>query len=179
MEPKCKIAMSACFAAALSAASCTPSAGPSEAIATPIDEPVEEIRTFAPAGLPDSTQFGYSQVASVSTDARTVYVAGQVGIVPDRDTPFGQQVDVAFNNLSLALQAAGATKSDVIKITLLIVDHDPDKLAKLVEKRRAYFGDNPPASLLVPVPQLYADGVLFEVDAVAVIAKSPAQEPRQ
>lgn len=58
--------------------------------------------------------------------------------------------------------------ADVVKITLLIAEHDGEKLAYLVKKRKAVFGGEPPASTLIPVPALYAPGVLFEIDAVAV-----------
>ena len=51
---------------------------------------------------------------------------------------------------------------------LLIVDHDAERLAYLVKKRKGVFGNNPPASTLIPVPALYAPGVLFEIDSVAV-----------
>ena len=77
-----------------------------------------------------------------------------------------------FDALLATLDVAGTDAESVVKkITLLIVDHDAEKLAYLVEKRKAVFGGNPPASTLIPVPELYTPGVLFEIDAVAV---SPA-----
>ena len=78
------------------------------------------------------------------------------------------QVDRSFANLISALQAAGGRTEDIVKITMLIVDHDGEKLAVVGEKRRETFGNAPPASTLIPVTRLYAPGVLFEIDAVAV-----------
>lgn len=71
------------------------------------------------------------------------------------------------------LTAAGSSPDDVVRITLLIMDHDPARLAYLVEKRRAFFGASPPASTLIPVPALYAPDVSFEIDAVAVVSAAP------
>lgn len=125
-------------------------------------------RALNPDHLPDTTQYGYSQANVVSAGAETIYVAGQVGMSEEGPNDFRSQVDRSFDNLLAVLEAAGAGPEDVVKITLLIADHDPEKLAYLVEKRRAVFGANPPASTLIPVTRLYADGVSFEIDATAV-----------
>jgi enamine deaminase RidA (YjgF/YER057c/UK114 family) len=122
-----------------------------------------------PPALSNTTQFGYSHANIVATGSRIVFVAGQVGFSKDGPNDFKAQVDRAFDNLLAALKASSANAEDVVKITLLIKDHDPAKLAYLVEKRRAVFGASPPASTLIPVPTLYADGVLFEIDAVAAL----------
>lgn len=122
-----------------------------------------------PPQLADSTVYGYSQANVVTAGATTVYVSGQVGIVVDGDNSFEKQVDRAFASLLAVLEAAGAQASDVAKITLLIVDHNAEKLAYLVKKRRAVFGAAPPASTLIPVTRLYTDGVTFEIDAIAVL----------
>lgn len=121
-----------------------------------------------PPELANSLQYGYSQVTVAAPEARLVHVAGQVGIDEAGPNDFESQVDRSFDALVDALEVAGTDADSVVKITLLIVDHDAEKLAYLVEKRKAVFGDNPPASTLIPVPALYAPGVLFEIDAVAV-----------
>ena len=130
-------------------------------------------RVVNPPSLPDATQFGYSQATVAAPEALIVHIAGQVGYDPDAtDNGFEAQADRAFANLSTALEASGATPADVVKITLLIVDHDESKLVLMGEKRRAMFGDALPASTLVPVTRLYAPGVLFEIDAVAAVRPS-------
>ncbi|MEO0520545.1 MAG: RidA family protein [Cyanobacteria bacterium P01_A01_bin.116] len=125
-------------------------------------------RTLNPPELADSLQYGYSQVAIAAPNASLVHVAGQVGMSEDGPNDFESQVDRSFDALLAALEVADTNAENVVKITLLIVDHDAEKLAYLVEKRKAVFGDSPPASTLIPVPALYALGVLFEIDAVAV-----------
>lgn len=127
-------------------------------------------RAVNPAALAATTQNGYSQLSVAPSSAATVYVSGQTGMVEGGDNAFERQVDRAFENLRTALDAGGATPADVVKITLLIVDHDPAKLSYLGMKRAAFFGqESPPASTLIPITRLYADRVLFEIDATAVV----------
>ncbi|MGD1858084.1 MAG: RidA family protein [Leptolyngbyaceae cyanobacterium] len=125
-------------------------------------------RALNPPELANSLQYGYSQATITVANAQLVHVAGQVGITEDGPNDFESQVDRSFDALAATLDVAGTNPDNVAKITLLIVEHDAEKLAYLVEKRKAFFGDNPPASTLIPVPELYAPGVLFEIDAVAV-----------
>jgi len=101
-----------------------------------------------------------------------VFIAGQIADLDDPLGPgdFEAQVDSAFDNMIAALAAAGAGVEDVIKITLLFKDHDDARLRYVIEKRRAVFGAEPPASTLIPVPVLALDSLEFEIDAVAVVA---------
>lgn len=69
----------------------------------------------------------------------------------------------------MALSAAGAHPENVVKITVLVVDHNQDKLQQFGTEVQAMWKDKPPASTLIPVPRLALDGMLFEIDAVAVI----------
>ena len=136
-------------------------------------EAQEELkRALNPPELSNSLQYGYSQATIAAANAQLVHVAGQVGFVEDGPNDFESQVDRSFEALLATLEAAGTDADNVVKITLLIVEHDAEKLAYLVEKRKAVFGENPPASTLIPVPELYAPGVLFEIDAVAVAHSS-------
>jgi enamine deaminase RidA (YjgF/YER057c/UK114 family) len=125
-----------------------------------------------PAGLYDPTANGYSHVASIAAGTRLVYVAGQGGetedgaLAPD----FRLQVRQALRNLSIAVTAAGARNSDVAKLTVLIVDHSEQRLQVFGEELALAFGDGAkPACTLIPVPRLALDGMLFEVEAVAVL----------
>jgi enamine deaminase RidA (YjgF/YER057c/UK114 family) len=122
-----------------------------------------------PDYLPDSTAYGYSQANVVKARSTMVYVAGQVGMSDKGPNDFESQVDRSFDSLLAVLKASGASSEDVVKITLLIVDHNPERLAYLGKKRRAVFGDKPPASTLIPVTRLYTNDVLFEIDAIAVL----------
>lgn len=125
-------------------------------------------RALNPPELANSLQYGYSQATVAAADANLVHVAGQVGMSEDGPNDFESQVDRSFDALLATLDVAGTNADNVVKITLLIAEYDAEKLAYMVEKRKAVFGNNPPASTLIPVPALYAPGVLFEIDAVAV-----------
>lgn len=129
-------------------------------------------RALNPPELADSLQYGYSQATLTAAQAKLVHVAGQVGVAEDGPNDFESQVDRSFDALLATLEAAGTNADNVAKITLLIVDHDAEKLAYLVEKRKTVFGENPPASTLIPIPELYAPGVLFEIDAIAVVPEA-------
>ncbi len=122
-----------------------------------------------PVHLADTTQYGYSQAAIASPNARIVYVAGQIGVSEDGPNDFESQVDRSFDNLIAVVQAAGGRIEDVVKITLLIKNHDERRLQYLVSKRRDVFGDSPPASTLIPVPTLALESLEFEIDAIVVM----------
>jgi enamine deaminase RidA (YjgF/YER057c/UK114 family) len=114
---------------------------------------------------------GYTHVIRAS-GAVTIYVSGQVGILPDGSVAEGlaTQAIVAFENLGAALGAAGASPRDVVKTTTYMVDYTPDDRASFVEARRRVFGDEVlPASTLLGVAALARPDLLIEVEAIAVI----------
>jgi enamine deaminase RidA (YjgF/YER057c/UK114 family) len=125
-------------------------------------------RTVNPEHLPDTTQYGYSQATVVAPEAEVIYVAGQIGVAEGGPNDFEHQVDRAFENLIAVLEAAGSGVDDVVKITILVKNHDDEKLQYLVAKRREVFGDDPPASTLIPVTTLALESLEFEIDAIAV-----------
>jgi enamine deaminase RidA (YjgF/YER057c/UK114 family) len=122
-----------------------------------------------PEHLMDTRQYGYSQAAIVEPGARTVYISGQTGIREGGPNDFESQVDGAFANLAAVVHAANGQVSDIVKITLLVKDHDARRMRYLMEKRRQFFGDQPPASTLIPTPTLALDSLAFEIDAIAVV----------
>lgn len=127
-----------------------------------------------PAGLYDPAPNGYSHVALLQPGARLVFIAGQGGENAQGELPadFGAQVRQALSNLRIALEAAGAGTQDVAKLTVLIVDHSEARLHVFGEELVRAFGPGPkPTCTLIPVPRLALDGMLFEVEAVAVLAE--------
>ncbi len=125
-----------------------------------------------PEGLYDPAPNGYSHVASVVAGSRLVFIAGQGGETEDGTLApdFRLQVRQALRNLAIAVAAAGARMSDIAKLTVLIVDHSEQRLQVFGEELTAALGAGPkPACTLVPVPRLALDGMLFEVEAVAVL----------
>lgn len=125
-----------------------------------------------PAHLHDPRPNGYSTAAIAPAGARLVHISGQGGqdqrggLSPD----FATQVGNAYASLAAVLQAIGAGPQNVVKLTTYVVDHDMSKLGPLTAAVMQMFGDHLPAQTLVGVPKLAVDGMLFEVEAVAVIA---------
>jgi enamine deaminase RidA (YjgF/YER057c/UK114 family) len=127
---------------------------------------------FNPKGMMASPAF--SQVATVSGAQKLVFISGQVA-VDDKGELVGRgdlrvQTRRDFENMKAALAAAGATFDDVIKLNYYIVGYRPEHLAPIREVRSEFLPrTNPPASTLVGVEALFQDGVLIEVEAIAVI----------
>lgn len=124
-----------------------------------------------PQDLYDPTENGYSHVVTARKFSGLAWIAGQGGEAKDGSLSphFDQQVDQAFQNLSTALTSAGLTAERVVKLTTLPVGYDMSKHVVITRAVRRLFPDNPPAQTLVPVPRLALDGMLFEVDAIAVL----------
>jgi len=137
------------------------------------DPAVDAVRTTIvnPHRLFDPEPFGFSHVVIATGGTRTAFIAGQGGedatgaLAPG----FGEQVEQAYRNLRAALEAVGAKPQQVTKITTYVVDYGPAMLDVMTLYAKDTFGDSLPAQTLVPVPRLALDGMLFEVDAIAVL----------
>ncbi len=127
---------------------------------------------FSPSTLPPPA--GYSHIAKVSKGT-LIYIAGQVSsdasgkLVGEGN--FEAQVEQVFKNLKLALEAAGATMADIVKMnTYLVAETSQEDVAKLRAVRdRHVNASKPPASTLVVVSRLARPGWLVEIEAVAAI----------
>jgi enamine deaminase RidA (YjgF/YER057c/UK114 family) len=127
---------------------------------------------LSPKTLPPPV--GYSHVAKVNKGT-IVYIAGQVSsdasgkLVGEGD--FEAQVEQVFRNLKLAVEAAGGTMADIVKLnTYLVAEVDQAGVPKLRAIRDRYLNvENPPASTLVVVTRLARPGWVIEIEAVAAI----------
>lgn len=122
---------------------------------------------LSPPDLFDSTSLGFSPVVIVPPDCSLVFVSGQ--LANDQDADFQHQVDDAFENLRVALDAAGAAPQTVVRISCLVVDHSTDRRGIVSRARRRFFDGEGPASTIIPVPRLAEPTALFEVDAIAMV----------
>ena len=124
-----------------------------------------------PDGLYDPKPNGYSHAVIAKGGNSIAYIAGQGGedqegnLSPD----FAKQVEQAFKNLLIVLDAINAKPNQVTKINTYVVNYDQSMLDVMAQYVRETFGETLPAQTLVPVPKLALDGMLFEVDAVAII----------
>ena len=77
------------------------------------------------------------------------------------------QTRQVMENLRLALEAAGATFADVVKITNYVVDANEWK--RVLPVRAEYIKEPYPASTFVEVSALMFADLLIEIEAVAVV----------
>lgn len=130
------------------------------------------IRLFNPPQMHKPN--GYSHVAEI-TRGKIVYLAGQVAIDPSGNIVgkdnFAEQVGQVFANLKAALDAAGATFNNVVKLNYYCADSvDPSEMAVVRSVRDSYVDTiNPPASTFVVVRRLVLPEWLIEIEAVAVV----------
>jgi enamine deaminase RidA (YjgF/YER057c/UK114 family) len=133
------------------------------------DRPNPAPAFFSPPDLPRAA--GYSHTVAIPAGT-LVWVSGQLAVDADGNVPHADwesQTRLAFANVGRALQAGGADWSDVVKLTLFVVD-----LSELATIRRVRdeFVDTsrPPTSSLVQVAGLVRPGALLEAEAVAHVA---------
>jgi reactive intermediate/imine deaminase len=125
-------------------------------------------RFLSPDTLPPP--FGYSQIVDAPA-SRVIYLAGQVPL--DRDGElvgagdFEAQTRQVFGNLTAALDAAGVTWSDVVKLNYYVLDISQAASMRAIRDEHIDT-EHPPASTLVEVSRLFRDDVLIEIDAVAI-----------
>ena len=124
---------------------------------------------------PDSLARPKGFVHAVRSSCRTtVLVSGQVAydaggtIVGKGD--LAEQTRQAYANVGLALEAAGASMRNLVKVTLFVVGLDPDKAGVIRAARSAFLDPaQPPASTMVGVASLAHPDLLLEVEAVAML----------
>jgi len=120
-----------------------------------------------------ATPRGYTHVVTATT-GKMIFIAGQVAfdvkgeIVGKGDLQ--AQATQVYGNLQAALAAVGATLADVVKMNTYVVNYKPADLPILREVRGQFFPQEKlPASTLVGVQALAVDGLLIEVEVVAVV----------
>jgi enamine deaminase RidA (YjgF/YER057c/UK114 family) len=122
---------------------------------------------------------GYSYVVEATGPNRLIFIAGQLGLDLDNQLvggpgDFRAQAFKAFQNLKLALAAAGAGFKDVVKINSYLTDMS--HMATFREVRDEFVNTAaPPASTTVGISQLARPGALFEVEAIAVLPAKAAK----
>ena len=125
-----------------------------------------------PKELFNPAPYGFSHSISVNSPFRMCFISGQSGgtgedhhLVDD----FKTQVQNALENMKTVLQNHAMTFDHIVKITLLIVDHNPEKLEIWADEAKKVWNNHSlPTSTLIPVSHLALPGMLFEIDAIAV-----------
>ena len=112
---------------------------------------------------------GYTHVVDSAVE-RIVYISGQVPLDGEGrlvgEGDFEAQTRQVFENLTLALEAAGASWTDVVKLNFFLTD--VTQLTSVRAIRDEFVNtEQPPASTLVQVSGLFRPEVMIEVEAVA------------
>jgi enamine deaminase RidA (YjgF/YER057c/UK114 family) len=127
----------------------------------------EIVRIVSAEGLASTDQTW----AQCTKGGNLLFISGQVAldvqgkIVGMND--FEIQARRALDNLVTMLKAGGADLEDLMMITVFVTDMSNRPVFAKV--REAYFRKNPPASTIVEVERLCTDGLLIEVNGVAVL----------
>ena len=127
---------------------------------------------FSPATLPPPV--GYSHIAKVNKGTM-IYLAGQVSsdasgkLVGEGN--FEAQAEQVFRNVRIAVEAAGGTMADIVKMNIyLVAEVGQDEVPKMRVIRDRYVNkEKPPASTLVVVSRLARPGWLLEIEAIAAL----------
>lgn len=117
----------------------------------------------------------YSQVVRVNKGTM-VFTSG---IVSDNEKgeiigkgDLKAQTKQCFENLKIALAAAGAEFKDVVKLNYYVVNYDRSQVGLIREVRSNYLDTKAlPASTLAGVQALFHPDVLIEIEAITVVSK--------
>jgi enamine deaminase RidA (YjgF/YER057c/UK114 family) len=132
-------------------------------------------RVTNPDTLFNPVRYGFSHAVSVPGGGDTVFIAGQWASDLDGelvDGDFGSQVELAFENLKVALESEGLGFENVVRLGSFVVGDDPATIDTYAAVLYRIWADRPPAQTLSRLFALALPGMLFEIDAVAV--RSPA-----
>lgn len=118
--------------------------------------------------VPAAFRLIYSHASEVSSDARLLFISGQVGVSPDGSSSadFRVQAAQAMVNVENLLAASGMSVSNIVKLTYFLTR--PDDLPVLGEMRtQRWSSSEPPAVTVLVVAGLANPKYLIEIEAVA------------
>jgi enamine deaminase RidA (YjgF/YER057c/UK114 family) len=131
-------------------------------------KPVELIRS---AALTDSAPYAYAAVAH--DVSRLVFTAGACPLDANGSTvapgDIARQTEQVITNLVVALAAAGARLTDVVKTTVYVASSDRADLVAAWDVVAEAFGDHDAPSTLLGVATLGYPDQLVEVEAIAAL----------
>jgi len=131
------------------------------------------IQHINPRGLAEP--HGYTHVVTAA-GGTTIYIAGQ-GAYDESNQLVGAgdhyaQTKQAYRNLCVALAGAGATPANIVKSTIYVVGLTNAALGDFAKAMSEGWDGQPmppTAATLVGVERLAYEGMLVEIDAIAVV----------
>lgn len=116
---------------------------------------------------------GYTHVVTAN-QGKMIFVSGQVALNKQLEVvgkgDLRAQTTQVFENLKVALVAAGATFADVVKMNIYVPNYKPTDVPVIREVRSKYVSkEKPPAATLVGVQALVREDFLIEIEVIAMI----------
>src|SRR5271169_2094453 len=116
-------------------------------------------------------QRAYSRIVITEGNAKTLWLAGHTGAVDDAGKSlagdFDAQCRQTFRNIEKTLADAGAKLSDLVTMTVFLIDARYS--TPMTELRKEIFGKDFPASAAITVAGFAQPQMMIEIQAVAVI----------
>ena len=129
-----------------------------------------EIKRWNPEGL--DQPIGYSQVVTINGTGKIILLGGKAGLRPDGFIPetLAEQSKLTWENIELALNAAGATRKDVVEIQIYIVNLAEINPEPVYQDVRNFFpSGHKPVSMVIGVSALAIPELKMEINVRAII----------
>jgi enamine deaminase RidA (YjgF/YER057c/UK114 family) len=112
---------------------------------------------------------GFSQVVKAG---KTVYIAGQVALTPDRvlvgEGDAEAQVRQTWRNIQSAVESVGGTLANLVKTTTFVTSMDCISATRKV-RAELFPGGNAPPGTIVEINRLSLPEAMVEIEAIAVL----------
>jgi enamine deaminase RidA (YjgF/YER057c/UK114 family) len=128
-----------------------------------------QIKRSNPAGLWTAPRL--TQMVEVE-GARLIFLSGQVAVNADYKVVSGdirRQAHAVYDNVEIALRAAGATLANVVKTTTYLTSADYIAPSREVRVERYRSLEAPPANTLLIVSWLAEPEMLIEIEVIAAV----------
>lgn len=110
---------------------------------------------------------------AILTEGKLLFVAGQTARGADGNLvgkgDMRAQIRQIYQNITAALEAAGATWDNVVRTTTFVTDLDEYVRSKAVEVRWEFMKGDPPTSTTVQVVRMAQPDAMIEIEAFAVL----------
>jgi enamine deaminase RidA (YjgF/YER057c/UK114 family) len=129
-----------------------------------------QVKRSNPKGLWTAKRL--TQMVEVEGPARLIFLSGQVAVNADYklvSDDIRRQAHAVYDNIEIALKAAGATLANVIKTTTYLTSADYIGPSREVRVERYKELESPPANTLLIVSRLAEPGMLIEIELVAAL----------
>jgi enamine deaminase RidA (YjgF/YER057c/UK114 family) len=111
----------------------------------------------------------------LTSGGRILFLAGQTALDAEGRLVAAGDIVAQYRqvlaNLQSVVEATGGEMTDIVKMTIFVKDRDDYKahLKELGVVHKEFFGSHYPATALLEVSRFFDDGVLVEIEGIAVL----------